>query len=88
MLDIKNPVHAYEVFKLQWMIEHGATLSDLVHNLQLMLDEDLDGSDIPTSLQSLFSDWEFGFGFDGAIWPCYQEFLEHEYPLMMKSSMK
>ena len=50
MLDIKNPVQAYEVFKLQWMIEHGATLSDLVHNLQLMLDEDLDGSDIPTSL--------------------------------------
>lgn len=54
MLDIKNPVQAYEVFKLQWMIEHGATLSDLVRNLQLMLDEDLDGSDIPTSLQSLF----------------------------------
>ena len=27
MLDIKNPVQAYEVFKLQWMIEHGATLS-------------------------------------------------------------
>ena len=54
MLDIKNPVQAYEVFKLQWMIEHGATLSDLVHNLQLMLDEDLDGSDIPTRLQSLF----------------------------------
>ena len=41
MLDIKNPVQAYEVFKLQWMIEHVATLSDLVHNLQLMLDEDL-----------------------------------------------
>ena len=70
------------------MIEHGATLSDLVHNLQLMLDENLDGSDIPTSLQSLFSDLEFGFGFDGAIWPCYQEFLEHDYPLMMKSFMK
>ena len=84
MLDIKNPDQAYEVFKLQWMIEHGATLSDLVQNLQLMLD----GSDIPTSLQSLFSGWEFGFGFDGAIWPCYQEFLEHDYPLMMKSSMK
>ena len=30
MLDIKNPVQAYEVFKLQWMIEHGATLSDLI----------------------------------------------------------
>ena len=88
MLDIKNPVQAYEVFKLQWMIKQGATLSDLVHNLQLMLDENLDGSDIPTSPQSLFSDLEFGFGFDGAIRPCYQEFLEHDYPLMMKSSMK
>ena len=30
MLDIKNPIQAYEVFKLQWMIEHVATLSDLV----------------------------------------------------------
>ena len=27
-------------------------------------------------------------GFDGAIWPCYQEFLEHDYPLMMQSFMK
>lgn len=86
MLDIRDPLQAYEIFKLQWMIDHGLSIRDLIENLQIMLDEDLDGSDVPTSLHNLFSDWEFGFGFNGAIWPCYQEFLDQDYP-MMKSYM-
>ena len=85
MFDLKDPKQAYEVFRLKWMIAHGYPVLDLVKNLEAMIEEDQNESDVRTSLQSLFQDWEFGIGFDGAIWPCYQEFLEHDYPLMLKS---
>lgn len=69
----------YEQFKLQWMIDHGYTLRDLVEELQTMVDEDLDGSDVPTSLQSLFGDWEFGVGFTGgSVWPCFEEWFQND----------
>lgn len=71
---------AYEEHRLRWMIAHGYTLTDLVCQLQLMIDEDLDGSDVPTSLQSLFEDWEFGYGFNGEIWPCFDEYMDCDYP--------
>ena len=71
---------AYEKHRLQWMIAHGYTLTDLIHQLQLMIDEDLDGSDVPTSLQSLFEEWEFGYGFNGEIWPCFDEYMDCDYP--------
>lgn len=85
MLDIHDPKQAYEIFRLQWMIEHGYGISDLVKNLEAMIEEDQNESGVRTSLYSLFQDWEFGIGFDCAIWPCYQEFLDHEYPMMLES---
>lgn len=84
MLDIHDPKQTYEIFRLQWMIDHGFTIPDLILHLESMLEEDMDGADIRTNLLSLFADWEFGIGFHGAIWPCYQEFLENEYPRMLK----
>jgi hypothetical protein len=84
MLDLHDPKQAYEIFRLQWMIAHGYTVLDLIKNLEAMIEEDQNESGVRTSLESLFKDWEFGIGFDGVIWPCYQEFLEHDYPLMLK----
>lgn len=69
----------YEQFKLQWMIDHGYNLKDLIAELQAMVDEDLDGTDVPTTLKSLFEDWEFGIGFTrGSIWPCFEEWMQNE----------
>ena len=85
MCDLHDPKQAYEIFRLHWMIDHGYGIPDLIKNLESMIEEDQNESSVRTSLQSLFQDWEFGIGFDGAIWPCYQEFLEHDYPLMLKS---
>ena len=85
MLDLHDPKQAYVIFRLQWMIEHGYGILDLIKNLEAMIEEDQNESGVRTSLQSLFQDWENGIGFDGAIWTCYQEFLEHDYPLMLKS---
>ena len=74
---------AYERFRLQWMLDHGRTLSELIGELQKLRDE----GDPEMSLQALFRDWEFGYGFGSEIWPCYEEFLGSEYP-EMKSGME
>lgn len=79
MLGNDHARQVYERFRLQWMIDHGYSLEDLIRNLESMIEEDQNESGVRTSLLSLFQDWEFGIGFDGAIWPCYQEFLENEY---------
>ena len=84
MLDLQDPKQAYEICRLQWMMDHGFTIPDLIKNLESMIEEDANESGESTGLQSLFQDWEFGIGFDSEIWPCYQEFLENEYPMMLK----
>jgi len=64
----------YELFKLQWMIDHGYTLSSLVQELELSMQE----NEYQYSLSRIFSDWVYDSGFGGAIWPCYHEWLECE----------
>lgn len=59
-----------------WMLDHGFTLSDLMNELEnrrTEAEQDID-------LRSLFADWEFDCGFGSQIWPCYDEFLDCEYP--------
>ena len=85
MLDLHDPKQAYEIFRLQWMIDHGYGVQDLIKNLETMIEEDQNEFGVRTGLESLFQDWEFCIGFDGSIWPCYEEFLEHDYPLMLNS---
>lgn len=65
---------AYEQFRLQWMLDHGHTLSELIDELQKLRDE----GDTDMTLQAVFKDWEFGYGFGSEIWPCYEEFLDCE----------
>ena len=84
MLENHHARQAYERFKLQWMLAHGYGLDDLIRNLESMIEEDQNESGVRTDLPSLFQDWEFGIGFDGSIWSCYQEFLENEYLDMLE----
>lgn len=63
----------YEIFKLQWMLDHGYTLDDLIHELQLLQNKNQDDS-----IKTLFDDWEYGYGFGSEIWPCYEEWLDCE----------
>ena len=82
---VQKAQRAYEKYRLEWMIEHGFTIPDLLQELEKMLVEDLDGSLVHTSLGNLFEDWEFGFGFaDGSIWPCFDEFLCSDYPKILQ----
>ena len=84
MLENHHARQAYERFRRQWMIDHGYSLEDLVRNLESMILEDENESGVRTDLPSLFQDWEYGIGFDGAIWPCFEEFLENEYPTILE----
>lgn len=65
---------AYEKYCLDWMIAHGHSITELLRELELMRQEDPE-----RGLLSLFEDWEYGYGFSGEVWACYDEFLESEY---------
>lgn len=75
MAEAENAEKEYEKFKLQWMLDHGHTLEELIHELEKLREE----CDPSESLQSIFADWEYGYGFGSEIWPCYKEFLGCEY---------
>lgn len=78
-ISLQRARKAYERFKLQWMIDHDFTLGDLITCMEDMVCEDLSGSEVRTSLQSLFADWEYGEGFaGGSVWPCFEEYLQSD----------
>ena len=65
---------AYERFKL------GYTLKNLIDELEQLRKESPE-----LSLESIFHDWEFEYGFNTEIWPCFEEFLDCEYREMEDS---
>ena len=65
---------AYEQYRLQWMLDHGHTIPDLIEELDKMKED----SDPDASISELFYDWEYGFGFSSDIWASFDEFLECE----------
>ena len=77
-----NKQKLYEEYRLRWMLDHGHTLTEMIDELQMLREE----GDPEQSLQSLFRDWEFGYGFGSEIWACFDEFLENEY-LVIKQSV-
>ena len=67
-------LNKYEAFKLQWMIDHGYNLRNLIQELELGMQE----NEFQDPLKIIFDNWEFECGFSGAIWPCFDEWLECE----------
>ena len=65
----------YERFKLQWMLDHGFTLENLVCELYQLRKE----SGLDARLSTIFANWECEYGFGSQIWPCFDEFLDCEY---------
>ena len=64
----------YERFKLEWMLDHGYTLKNLIEELETQREECPD-----LTLDSIFRDWEFNFGFGSEIWPSFWEYYHFEY---------
>lgn len=67
----------YEKFRLQWMLDHGHSLRELMEELQSLQYDDPEDSDrISTPIQELFQEWEQDRGFGSEIWPCEAEWAE------------
>lgn len=64
---------AYEKYKLRWMMDHGKTISELIHEVSLTQEEAME--DLPLT----FDIWETDYGFGSEIWACFDEFMESEY---------
>lgn len=65
----------YEKFQLQWMIDHGHSLRELMDELQSLQYNDPDDSDrISTPITELFGEWEADRGFGSEIWPSEAEY--------------
>lgn len=62
----------YEKFKFQWMLDHGHTIDSLVSYLASSLE------DSGEPLWETYRAWEEYTGFDGEIWPCFNEWLDNE----------
>lgn len=71
---------AYDKYQLDWMIEHGHSLKELMDSLTNYQYSDPEDSDtISTPINDLFYAWEKESGFSGEIWASFQEFLEYEW---------
>lgn len=65
----------YEKFQLQWMIDHGHSLRELMEELKSLQYDDPEDSDrISTPVTELFEEWEMDRGFGSEIWPCEDEY--------------
>jgi hypothetical protein len=64
---------AYEKYKLDWMLRHGYTLTQLINELAYYMEEAND------DLETVFDVWEFDYGFGSEIWVCFDEFIVNEY---------
>ena len=64
---------AYQKYQLQWMIDHGYSLNDLIIE---MLEMQTDGND--GDVADLYYEWEYSRGFGGEIWACEEEWKECE----------
>ena len=64
---------AYAAFQMYWMAKHCVTVSDISKAVGEYIASSGGAPEIP------FSEFLEEVGFMGAVWPCYQEFLDNEY---------
>lgn len=64
----------YQKYQLQWMIDHGYSLQDLMRELtDLQFGDPEDSDQISTPISDLFDEWEADIGFGSEIWACEAE---------------
>lgn len=80
----------YELFKLYWLMSHGYSLQDLLAGLMELQKEAVDDTDSLEELQDpkqLMFLWEQDAGFDGELYPSFEEFLETDDKFMAENTM-
>ena len=67
----------YQKYQLQWMIDHGYSLQDLMSELTSFQYDDPEDSDrISTPISELFDEWVADSGFGSEIWACEEEWKD------------
>lgn len=75
---------AYQKYQLQWMIDHGYSLDDLIQELTSMqYDDPEDSNRISTPISELYGEWVMDVGFGSEIWVC-----EGEWEMSEKCEMR
>lgn len=64
----------YERFKLQWMVDHGYTLTDFVKILDEIAEESADNE----SVFEYYDAFESDIGFNGELYPSFYEWFNNE----------
>ena len=67
----------YEKYQLQWLIDHGHSLSDLINQLDEYRKNADENNEM--SIREIFSEWEFDIGFNGEIYVCEDEYYDNDY---------
>lgn len=68
----KTARQRWEEFKLEWMLDHGCSISDLIWELNELQKEMEPGA----SIEDIYAEWHQNVGFDSMIWPCFEEWRE------------
>ena len=77
----------YEAYKLDWMLSHGHTLSDLFYIMTSLASEEIAENEVPSNSDDVevFASnlrehflMDTGFG-SGSLYVCEDEFLTHEF---------
>lgn len=66
---------AYEIYKIQWMIDHNYFLSDLIRELDYYSDY---YKNTNMSIKEIFTEWENESGFTDGMYVCEDEFMDNE----------
>lgn len=69
----------YEKYQLEWMIEHGYSLEDLMDKIAEIINEELTiGVNAHVFIDEAFDILENEQGFNGEIWACEDEWKDNE----------
>lgn len=69
----------YERYQLEWMIDHGHSLGELMNELTgMQLDYDDAPSDNGETVAELFKAWESDIGFGGEVYACEAEWRDEQ----------
>lgn len=69
----RAPLTGYERFQLQWMMDHGYSLTALMESIHEFWSDPYTPND---TIPELFREWEQDVGFGSEIWPCEAEYLD------------
>lgn len=72
----------YEAYKLDWMLSHGKTLTELVKGTTEILNDMVENgntSNMNACVEGVIEDFEGDVGFGGEIYGCFNEFLDCEF---------